>query len=339
MNDQQHDGLEPGPEPELEFEPAPEPELDEGPPRSLPAVVGLRVLRFAGRVVRNFFRNKGILLASAVGYNALLSLIPLIAITLAVLSQLFDTEVVSQVIVARVEPMAPGLAPAVREAIGSFRTHRDMFGWGALIMLFVVSSVAFRMIEEAMAVIFRRPRGLRSRRLVTSLLIQFGYVPLVGLGIALLTALNVAIGTLADGELFGVRWFAPVAGALPELAAVIGFVAMVVLLTSFYWVMPVVRVRFRLALAGGIVASVLWLGLNGALAWFFEHLSLVNVLYGSLGTIIVVLLSLEVFAIILLLCAQMVAEIDRSLRARRRWYEPLPEMAPLSVDLGRETWF
>jgi uncharacterized BrkB/YihY/UPF0761 family membrane protein len=40
-------------------------------------------------------------------------------------------------------------------------------------------------------------------------------------------------------------------------------------------------------------------------------LSLVNVIYGSLATAVVTLLSIEIAAIILLFCAQVIAELDR----------------------------
>lgn len=301
-------------------------------PRPGLATVAIRVVRFVGRVLRNFLRNRGILLASAVGYNALLSIIPLLAITLVVLTHFFDHTVVSSVLVARVRPMAPGLANATSQAISSFWESREMVGWGGGVVLVVVSSVAFRMLEDAMAVIFRRPRRLRPRSIWMSLLIQFGYVPMVGLGIALLTGLTVALPALSDGELFGVHWFAPLAGVLPGVVGVAGFIGLLALLTSFYWVMPVVKVPFRLALIGGTVAALFWQLLNTLLVWFFEHLSLVNVLYGSLGGIIVVLVSMEVFAGILLLAAQLVAEIDRNHRAGLHWWELPRESPPLSAE-------
>lgn len=291
-----------------------------------------QVVAFAWRVVRGFFRNKGLLLASAVGYNALLSLIPLLVITLVALTHFFDHGVVAHVLVARIRPLAPGLAPALREAISSFVASRHLVGWGGLVVLIVVSSVAFRMLEEAMAVIFRRPRRLRPRRVTGSLLIQFGYVPFVALAVSLLTGLTFAVRALDDGVVFGLRWFAPLAGILPFVVTVASFLGLTMLLSSFYWIMPVVKVPFRLALTGGFVAALLWILLNTALAWFFEHLSLVNVLYGSLGTVIIVLVSMEAFAVILLLGAQLVAEVDRSWRAGVHWYERPPEVASLSVE-------
>ena len=45
--------------------------------------------------------------------------------------------------------------------------------------------------------------------------------------------------------------------------------------------------------------------------WYFATLSEVGTLYGSVATAIVVLLSLEIFATLLLLGAQFIAEYER----------------------------
>jgi len=65
------------------------------------------------------------------------------------------------------------------------------------------------------------------------------------------------------------------------------------------------------ALIGGATAGLLWELIRFGLAWYFASLSQVNVVYGSLATAIVVLLSLEVAATLLLLGAQVIAEYER----------------------------
>jgi len=56
---------------------------------------------------------------------------------------------------------------------------------------------------------------------------------------------------------------------------------------------------------------VLWEITRHILTWYFATLSQVNVVYGSLTTAIVVLLSLEFAAILLLFGAQVIAEYER----------------------------
>jgi len=64
-------------------------------------------------------------------------------------------------------------------------------------------------------------------------------------------------------------------------------------------------------LLAGATAAVLWEIIRHALAWYFGTLSQVSVVYGSIATAIIVLLSLEVAATLLLLGAQVIAEYER----------------------------
>jgi len=59
------------------------------------------------------------------------------------------------------------------------------------------------------------------------------------------------------------------------------------------------------------VSGVLWEIARHILTWYFETLSVVNLVYGSLAGAVVALLSFEIGAIILLLGAQVIAEFDR----------------------------
>jgi len=90
-----------------------------------------------------------------------------------------------------------------------------------------------------------------------------------------------------------------------------GVAGEIVLLTSLYLVMPVGRLALRHALIGGITAALLWEITRHAMVWYFSTLSMVNLVYGSFAAAIVVLLSLEAGAIILLLGAQVIAEYER----------------------------
>jgi membrane protein len=65
------------------------------------------------------------------------------------------------------------------------------------------------------------------------------------------------------------------------------------------------------ALIGGVTAGLLWEIIRHALARYFDSLSQVSVVYGSLATVIIVLLSLEIAATLLLLGAQVIAEYER----------------------------
>jgi uncharacterized BrkB/YihY/UPF0761 family membrane protein len=91
----------------------------------------------------------------------------------------------------------------------------------------------------------------------------------------------------------------------------VGVFGEILLLTSVYLVMPVGRLAWSHALVGGVTATILWEITRHILIWYFSTLSFVSVIYGSLATTVVILLSFEFGAIILLLGAQVIAEYER----------------------------
>jgi YihY family inner membrane protein len=114
--------------------------------------------------------------------------------------------------------------------------------------------------------------------------------------------------------LLGYHW--SLQGANATVLYVLGLVGLILMLTSLYLVMPIGRIAFRHALVGGATAGILWEITRHILVWYYSTLSLVNVVYGSLATSVVALLSFEVAAIILLLGAQVIAEFERSVHER-----------------------
>jgi YihY family inner membrane protein len=82
-------------------------------------------------------------------------------------------------------------------------------------------------------------------------------------------------------------------------------------IVGVYLVMPVGRLSLSHALIGAITATMLWELTRHVLVWYFATLSQVSTVYGSLTTAIVVLLSLELAATLLLLGAQVIAEYER----------------------------
>jgi uncharacterized BrkB/YihY/UPF0761 family membrane protein len=77
--------------------------------------------------------------------------------------------------------------------------------------------------------------------------------------------------------------------------------------------MPPGRLDIRQALLGAVSAVLLWEITRHFLVWYFATLSQVGVVYGSMTTTIVVLLSLELGATLVLLGAQVISEYERLL--------------------------
>jgi membrane protein len=69
--------------------------------------------------------------------------------------------------------------------------------------------------------------------------------------------------------------------------------------------------RFLRVWPGAILATVLWLLATAAFAWYVAHIANYNIFYGSLGTVIVLLVWLYLIACIALIGCEFNAEIER----------------------------
>lgn len=276
---------------------------------------------FARRVLRHFSHNRGLLLAGGVGYNILLSIIPLFAVLAATLSHVVSEERLLDVIALQARLLTPGLSELLVETLRSLLNQRQLIGWVGFGVMLFFSSLAFRMLDDAVAIIFQRHQRSAERRAWVAALLPYMYVAVLGVALFGLTGLVAILNTMGrtDLSLLGVP--------LPfSAAAVFGvwastFFGVALLFASIYKILPVVPVHSVRALVGGLVAAALWEVVRLILVWWFAKVSMVNLVYGSLGTVIVLLLSLEAAAAILLLGAQVIAELERSSEAGLPWYQ------------------
>ena len=271
---------------------------------------------FLLRALLGFKRNQGLLLSGAVAYYTLLSIVPLFALLLVGLSHFVEEQTLLATMARYMELMAPGSAGAVTEQVRAFIANRHVVGTVGILVLLFFSSVAFSVLESAMSVIFTHREGVRRRHFLVSAIIPYLFILLLAVGVLLVSLIAGALQTLEGRELilFGQHW--SLQGSAARVLYLLGMVGLILMLTALYVIMPVGRTAFRHALVGGTVAAVLWEVTRHVLVWYFSNLSLVNVVYGSLATSVVALLSFEVAAIILLFGAQVIAEFECSVRER-----------------------
>jgi YihY family inner membrane protein len=268
-------------------------------------------LHFSIKVLRDFRNNQGLLLSGACAYYTLLSIVPLFALLLIVLSQFFEQEQLLRVIATETELVIPGYADALVTQLRIFLQHWELIGVVGFVFLLFFSSMAFTALENAMSVIFFHRVRIRRRHFLMSAIIPYLFILSLGVGILLVTVVSGALQTVEQEtvSLFGITW--SLHGISGSVLYGIGVVGLIMMLTAFYLVMPVGRLSVRHALLGGIIAGILWEIARHVLVWYFSTLSFVNVIYGSLATVVITLVSLEIASIILLLGAQVIAEFER----------------------------
>jgi membrane protein len=265
---------------------------------------------FLLRVLRGFLANQGLLLAGAVAYYSLLSIVPFSILALVVLSHFIEEQQLIQTLSRYLEMAVPGYAVTLTEQVRAFLEHRTAIGFIGFIGLLFFSSLAFSMLQSAMSVIFSRHAKVPRRHYLVSLVIPYAYIAVMGVGIVLVSYIVGAIDNLENRELGVLGWSLSLGGGTGAALYVLGLLGEVLLFTSFYLVLPVMGVRWRYALAGGIAAAFLWEVTRRVLVWYYGAISMVNVIYGSIAITVVALLSIEFVTLILLLGAQVIAELE-----------------------------
>ena len=267
--------------------------------------------RFILQTLKAFRANQGLLLAGAVAYYALLSIVPLLILIVIALSRVVPQHVLLAALAHLLRWLVPGQSNALVQELANFLDHRAVIGWVLLLTMIFFSSLAFTVLENAMSLIFVHRVVVRRRHFLLSAMLPYCYILFLGVGLLIVTCVSNGLETIgAEGvELFGLH--VSLQGPSRVVLYLLGLAGEIFVLTSVYLVMPVGRPSLKHALFGGVVAAVLWEITRHVLVWYFATLSQVSVVYGSLTMAIVILLSLEWLATLLLFGAQVISQYER----------------------------
>ena len=283
---------------------------------------------FTCQVIRDFRVNQGLLLSGAVAYYALLSIIPLFTLAVVVISRFYPDEELLALLRDNMNlvMVMPGLTDTLLSQFSKFLEYRHVVGWVGIMVMIFFSSMAFTILENTMSVIFYHRVSIKRRHFLVSAALPYLFVLTLGTGLLAMTLTAGALQTMEGNEVRLFFWIIKLEGITSMVIYLLGVAGMVLLFTAIYMVMPIGGLGIRHALIGGVAAGILWEIARHVLIWYFSTLSLVNVVYGSLATSIVTLLTLEVAAMILLVGAQVIAT-----------YERLSEEAHVEAAKGMET--
>ena len=278
---------------------------------------------FIVRTLKAFKANQGLLLAGAVAYYALLSIVPMLILFVIALSHVVGEAELFEATTRYLDWLVPGQGGALTGELARFLQHREVMGWVLLVTMVFFSSLAFTVLENAMSVIFVHRVAIRRRHFLISAILPYIYIVCLGVGLLVVTLVSGSFHAMGERSVtfLGHTW--GLGGLSGTLLYLLGVAGEVFIISAIYLVMPVGRLSWRHALIGGATAALLWELTRHVLLWYFNTLSRVSDVYGSLTMAIVILLSLELAAIVLLLGAQVIAEYERLERPGRK-AEPKP---------------
>lgn len=267
--------------------------------------------RFAAQTFRGFSKNQGLLLAGAIAYYALLSVVPLLILSVIALSHIVDQGELLATVGRYLEWLVPSQSKAVLNDVSGFLENRIAIGAILLATLLFFSSLGFSVLEKAMQVIFAHRGSVRKRHALVSAILPYSFVVFLGVVLLVVTLASIMLDMLAQESVLlfgGERSLQGVSGVLLYL---LGLATETLILTVIYLAIPVGRTRFSHALIGGFIAASIWELVRHALVWYFATLSTASIVYGSLTTAVVALFSMEIAAALLLFGAQVISEYEQ----------------------------
>ncbi len=276
--------------------------------------MGLRKVRPGAVIinsVKNFVADDMLTYAAALAYQVFFSLFPFVIFMLALFSflripEFFDT------LLSQTTTVLPGQSASLLErVVGEIqgRAAGGLLSFGIIAAVFVASAAvraamhAFNIaynVENERPIWWQYPFSILYTLLFAALVISAVALMVVGPRVAEWFADLVGLGEVFIAFWTYLRW--PVAVLL-----------LIVVVALINYLFPNVKQRFRFITPGAVLSVVVWIGASLGFSLYLSTLGEGNytATYGSIGAIIVLLLYLYITAAVLLLGAEVNAELHR----------------------------
>jgi len=262
-----------------------------------------RLVSVLPNAIDSFFRHRSSQLAAGIAYRILFSLAPLAIVLVSVFGLILQNETVrSDVIDLIVDhlPFSESGAQNVEDAIVAIASPASALGFLSLFVFVWAATgmmAAIRAgLENSLEVERGRP-AVRAKLVDLILIVGAAVLVLVLAGLSLLGDL---VRRAIDSVLSGAG------GEAARLALKHGLPVLVstIVVLLLYRFVPARRIRFRDAIAGAFVTSLLLLAISLASGWIFEKTERLSVVYGSLTVALVFLYSVYLYACAVLFGAE-----------------------------------
>jgi membrane protein len=269
-----------------------------------PDLVGgcLRVLRYPYAVLRDLWRGEINLRAMGLVYTTLLSLIPLLAFSFAVLKLFGGHRDLEPIVYQLFAPLGSAAATELTQRVVQFANHVSggVVGSVGLALLTWTLLGTIKKVEDSFNFLWHVDQARSFARRVaeyTSLLIA-GPVVLVGfIGLSQRALSSVPLQEMARLPLL--QWLRGTGIRLAPYAMVSAF------FMALYMMIPNTRVRWRPALIGAVVGGVLWAAVGRVFTAFVVYSTRLTIVYAGFAFVVAALLWTYFGWLILLAGAQL----------------------------------
>ena len=249
-------------------------------------------------------------MAAGISYYFLLALFPLILGLGAILGWIAGSTDRQQEWVAFVTGYLPGSRDFIEHSVAVVVDHRGVVGILSIIGLLWTAKALFGVVSSAIERAFGRRRSSPFLKgLLLQLVMEIGVCVLFVLSAVasslLLLATKVQLGERTIAEVLGGHLVAYLL-ALPAL--LITFLIFVVL----YKFVPSMLIRWRDVLPAALVASLMFEVAKYVFVWYLRYVAAYNQIYGTLASVIVLMVWAYISALVLIIGAEIAGERSRT---------------------------
>lgn len=237
--------------------------------------------------------------AMSLSYITLLSLVPLLAVSFSVLKAFGSNQVIAPFLATLLAPLgasAEGLTTQILSFVGNIKV--GVLGALGIALLFYTVVTLMEKIESAFNSIWH----VQQLRHITTRLPMYLSVLMVG-PVLVLAATGLTASLLTNHYVVEITQHSFLGDVLAPLTWIAPFLLWVATFTFIYAVVPNTTVRFTAALAGGVVAAVLWNGIGLAFGSMIATSTQYTAIYSAFASLILFMVWLQLAWLIVLLGA------------------------------------
>jgi len=287
--------------------------------------------------LRNYKYNGNTNQAAAISLYAILSFIPLFILTILVVNSIFSSNPnIQRDLIETIRGFHPYFSESLLTQLGQIEQKKRILGWVGILSLIWFSAMIFSAIEKAMNIIFRSPthRNYVVSKLLAIAMIPVGWtVGVASVGITYVATLLARQSLLSpDGSvLFPLVHGALFRFALPYLLTVAFFIIV-------YKVIPTAKISWGNAFAGAAIFSALMEIAKHFFTWYVSNYTRYHVIFGSLETVVILVVWVFYIALIFLFCAELLSSYRRRdlILLEKAFLQPRNKMKKIDERLARK---
>jgi membrane protein len=260
----------------------------------------LRLVRYPAALLRDWLRGEITVRAMSLAYTTLLSIVPLLVFSFAILKRIGargDLRFIIEQFFAPLGGASEQLTENVLEFVRNMRS--DLLGAVGLAFLVYTVVTTIQKVETSFNFLWRVDRPRSFLRRFTQ------YLAVMTLGPVFL-AVAIGLLTSAENSPFAqwVNAIKPLAWTLSTVGKILPYVIVTVVFTFMYVFIPNTKVQFRAALIGGITSGIIWALVGKVFTAFIVYSSSWVAIYTGFAIVLTTLVWVYVSWLIMLIGAQ-----------------------------------